>query len=89
MILLAVLTCGLAAAGFTASFRAVVQDHKPAWLLVKPLSCDLCMSFWSSLLFVATLVVAESVPLAHAPLAVFGAVGVSLLSVKAATRLSS
>jgi hypothetical protein len=89
MILVAVLACGFAAAGLTASFRAVIQDHKPEWLLVKPFSCDLCMSFWSSIVFVATLVATESVSLSLAPLAVFGSVGVSLLSVKAANRLSS
>ena len=45
MILLLALILGLAASGVTNIVRAVVPQH---WLLVKPWSCDLCMSFHSS-----------------------------------------
>lgn len=43
---------GIAASGATAIIRAVVPQ---TWLLHKPLSCDLCMSWWSSLALTATL----------------------------------
>ena len=39
-------TIGLIAAGAAQIIRAVVPQH---WLLVKPFSCDLCMSWWGSL----------------------------------------
>lgn len=89
MILLAAIVCGLAASGLTAAARAVLQDHRPEWLLEKPFSCDLCMSFWASFGFVFTLVVAGDLELGAGPLAVFGAVAVALISTKAANRLSS
>lgn len=45
-ILFAALLVGLFAAGATQIIRALVPT---LWLLVKPLSCDLCMSWWGSL----------------------------------------
>ena len=89
MILLATIVCGLAAAGLTATIRAVLHDHKPERLLEKPFSCDLCMSFWSSLGFSITLAFTGDIPLHLVPLATFGGVGVALILVKAASRLSS
>lgn len=81
---------GLAAAGLTAAIRVGVQDHiGEAWLLRKPLSCDLCMSFWGSVAAVGGFALSESVSLISAMLAVFGSVGVSLVAVKAASRLSA
>ena len=87
--LLAVLMLGLAASGLTAILRAVVQEVAPDRLLEKPLSCDLCMSFWSTIALVGLWCAEEPMPWIQAPLAICGAVGVSLLSVKAASRLSS
>lgn len=82
--------CGLAAAGFTAVVRVGIQDHgKVEWLLLKPFSCDLCMSLWGSIGAVGAYALSESVSLVSAMLAVSGSVGVSLLAVKAASRLSA
>jgi hypothetical protein len=78
---------GLASAGAVAVIRAVVQELRPLWLLYKPLSCDLCMAWWCSV--GAVPFVAESIRLFDAALVVFGGVGVSLLAVKAANRLSA
>jgi hypothetical protein len=44
---LAAILVGLFAAGTAQIVRALVPT---LWLLVKPLSCDLCMSWWGSLL---------------------------------------
>jgi hypothetical protein len=40
-----VLTCGFTAAGLTAVVRALAPL---SWQLRKPVSCDLCMSWWCS-----------------------------------------
>jgi hypothetical protein len=84
------LACGLAAAGMTATVRTLAQDYGRAeWLLIKPLSCDLCCSFWGSLSAVLLASAAESVSVPAAMLAGFGSIGVSLLGIKAAMRLSA
>lgn len=44
--LLMALFLGLAAAAAATIVRALVPT---LWLLIKPFSCDLCMSWWSSL----------------------------------------
>ena len=46
-VFLAALLVGLFAAGTAMIARALAPT---LWLLVKPLSCDLCMSWWGSLL---------------------------------------
>ncbi len=81
-----ILVIGLASAGAVAVIRAVVQELRPLWLLYKPLSCDLCMAWWTSL--GAIPFVSESIRVFDAALVVFGGVGVSLLAIKAANRLS-
>jgi hypothetical protein len=80
---------GLAASGITSIIRAVVQEARPLWLLEKPLSCDLCMSWWSSLAVVLFWSLTEPVSPVAALLAVPASVAVALLSTKAANRLSS
>lgn len=80
---------GFAAAGITATVRAVVDTANPLWLLEKPFSCDLCMSWWSSVAIVVAWAAHEGLAFVPATLAVFGAVGVALPVTKAATRLSS
>ena len=87
-VLVAAVLVGLAASGLTAVIRAVVQEARPLWLLEKPLSCDLCMSWWSSLVFVIVLLLAREISALQSVVALFGGVGISLLSVKAANRLS-
>lgn len=84
-----VLIFGLAASGLTAVVRAVVDHARPLWLLEKPLSCDLCMSWWASLALVLAWSLHESLAPIPAMLAVLGSVGVGLVVTKAATRLSS
>lgn len=68
---------GMIAAGAALIIRAVVPQP---WLLNKPLSCDLCMSFWSSVVF-GMLIGTNSIP------AVVGGVAVSVLVLKAVNRL--
>lgn len=84
----AVFVVGLAASGITAIIRAVVQEIRPTLLLVKPLSCDLCMSWWSSVVVTICLLAAREVHGLQSVVAILGGVGVSLLSVKTANRLS-
>lgn len=76
---------GIAASGATAIIRAVVPQ---TWLLHKPLSCDLCMSWWSSLALTATLATVEPMPIAQSVVVVAGAVGAALLITKTTNRLS-
>lgn len=78
-------TVGLAASGTTAIIRAIAPQ---SWLLVKPLSCDLCMSWWSSLAITGTLSLAEPVGVAQSVAVVTAGVGVALISTKTANRLS-
>lgn len=44
---------GLSAAGAAFVTRAVLAEWLPLGLLVKPFSCDLCMSWWGSVVFAA------------------------------------
>lgn len=76
---------GLGASGLTAIVRAVVPQ---TWLLHKPLSCDLCMSWWSSLALTATLATVEPMSIAQSVVTVAGGVGGALLLTKTANRLS-
>lgn len=77
-------TIGLMAAGAALITRALVPQH---WLLVKPFSCDLCMSWWGSLV---SSVVAGAVG-GHTSLAslcaALGGTAVSVVVLKAANRL--
>ena len=88
-LLAAILIAGLVAAGITATARTIAQDHKPEWLLEKPLACDLCMSFWGSAASAVWLVAIDFVGGVRAPLVLFGGVGVALLATKAASRLTT
>lgn len=89
MILVA-LTIALAASGLTAVARTLAQDHGRAeWLLEKPLSCDLCMSFWSSLVFTFAYVFRHPEARWDAPTLLFAGIGGALVFTKAANRLSS
>lgn len=83
-----VVALGLAAAGAVAVVRAVVMDRWPMWMLDKPLSCDLCMSWWASVAAVLYALIIEALALPVAPLAVMGATAVSLACVRGSNRLS-
>lgn len=83
-LLTTILAVGLIAAGLTQVVRAVVPQQ---WLLNKPLSCDLCMSWWSSLAGVVVAAVGGTVAWPAAPLVVPGSVAVSLLTLKAISRM--
>lgn len=72
------------AAGATFIMRKLVPQ---LWLMVKPWSCDLCMSWWSAWLGVVIKSVNDYVPLDQAIFAVPASVGLSVLMVKAANRL--
>lgn len=88
--MLLALLIGLSASGLTAIARTLAQDHgKAEWLLVKPLSCDLCMGFWGSFLSVVVWSVDHSLGFSEAILMVSGGVGSSLVFTKAANRLGA
>lgn len=81
---------GLSASGLTAIARTVAQDHgKAEWLLEKPLSCDLCMSFWGSFVSVALWSSHQSIGFIEAVITTFGGVGTALVVTKAANRLGA
>jgi hypothetical protein len=88
MSLALVVVLGLAAAGAVAVVRAVVMDRWPMWMLEKPLSCDLCMSWWASVAVVLFALVAGRLDLLDAPLAALGSTAVSLATVRGSNRLS-
>ena len=88
MLLATAILVGLAASGLTAVIRAVVQEVRPLWLLHKPLSCDLCMSWWSSLAITVPSTLAGELTVHQSVVTVLGGVGVSLVSVKVANRMS-
>ena len=79
---------GLAAAGAVAVVRAVVQEVRPLWLLAKPLSCDLCMSWWSSVAVALYALALDLLDAPVAPLAVLASTGVCLAVVRGSNRLS-
>jgi hypothetical protein len=94
-LLILALFLGLCAAGATHAARALAPQ---GWLLHKPLSCDLCMSWWSSWLGVVLLWVGGSFPvgggaigmirmIATALAVVLASTGLSVLLLKAAWRL--
>lgn len=90
MILAAAIVIALAASGLTAALRVIAQDHgKAEWLLEKPFSCDLCMSFWGSVIFTIAYVLRHPEQLWDAPVLVPASVGAALVFTKAANRLSS
>lgn len=85
MTLLAIaLVVGLCAAGATLVVRAVVPQ---LWLMVKPFACDLCMSWWSSL--VASVVVGgiEGRGALTAMVSALAGTAVSVVILKAVNRL--
>jgi hypothetical protein len=86
VILELVLLMGLAAAGLVAIARALAPT---LWLIHKPLSCDLCMSWWSSLIVYGMWHAKEPQPIHLALLAIPASVAVSLVVTKAAIRLSA
>lgn len=79
-----IFTLGLIAAGTTLIVRALVPQ---LWLLVKPFSCDLCMSWWSSLVSMIGLMSVQSDLDTTALPAVLGGVAVSVVLLKAVNRL--
>jgi hypothetical protein len=78
------LLVGLFAAGAT----MVTRELAPlAWLMVRPLSCDLCMSWWGSWLGVVALLIAQGAAwswrlVAEGTLEELAAIAVSLLVLK-------
>jgi hypothetical protein len=75
---------GMSAAGAAFVVRAVLADWLPRWLLLKPFSCDLCMSWWGSLAFAGVHGGADWPSLWPVP----GAVALSLLVLKTHARLA-
>lgn len=92
-----ILAVGLAAAGFTAIVRATAPM---ALLLRRPVSCDLCMSWWGALIGVGILhhdMLLAGTQWTHDGIVaaltfmglVFGAVAVALFTLKATQRLAT
>lgn len=72
---------GLSAAGAALVIRAVIPT---LWLLVKPFSCDLCLSWWGSLAIAVLRGGADWSALWPVP----GAVAMSVLALKTHARLA-
>ena len=89
-LLAAMFIVGLFAAGVTATLRVIAQDYKPELMLEKPISCDLCMSFWGSMTgFVLLVAIDSGTRGVAAPLVTLGGVAVALVATKVAVRLST
>jgi hypothetical protein len=82
----ALLITGLTAAGATFVVRAIVDELRPALLLHKPFSCDLCMNWWSSL--VAALVIDHAASFGECAHLVLGGTAIGVVVTKVANRLS-
>jgi hypothetical protein len=80
-----IVIAGIAAAGAVNVVRAVVPT---LWLLVKPFSCDLCMSWWSSLAVTIAYATVSPVTVLEAAIAVLGGTALSLILVKLVGVLS-
>lgn len=80
-----ILIAGIAAAGAVNVVRAVVPT---LWLLVKPFSCDLCMSWWSSLALASAVALASPLTVLDWGLATLGGTSLSLILVKLVGVLS-
>lgn len=81
------LLIALAASGLTAIFRVTIGDRKPEWLLHKPLSCDLCMSFWAASVVTIGWATQHPVSAVEGAIGALAGVGGALLVTKAANRL--
>jgi hypothetical protein len=80
----------MSAAGITAIARTVAQDHgKAEWLLEKPLSCDLCMSFWGSFSSVVVWAMGHEIGFTEGLVTTAAGVGGALVLTKAANRLGA
>ena len=78
------LSVGLLASGAALIVRAVVPQH---WLLVKPWSCDLCMSWWSSLVMGAAAGFVTDTPPLVAAVAAVGGTTVSVAALKVINKI--
>lgn len=77
---------GLAAATVATIVRAFVPT---LWLLIKPFSCDLCMSWWSTvLLLIVSFVTDQMEGQQHPEIVYLAATAVSMLTLKTLNRLS-
>lgn len=83
-LLATILAVGLCAAGSALIVRAVVPQ---LWLMVKPFSCDLCMSWWSSLVASAAIATIDGTGILTASVAAVGGTAVSVVALKTANRL--
>jgi len=79
-----ILAVGLCAAGSALIVRSVVPQ---LWLMVKPFSCDLCMSWWSSIVASVAVATLDGAGPLTAGVAAVGGTAVSVLLLKATNRL--
>ena len=80
-ILIQMIVLAFAAFALTVGARTIVHDWiNPAFLLMKPLSCDFCMSFWTSVF--AALVLQPGRDLGEAVITALGAAGLALFLTK-------
>jgi hypothetical protein len=82
------LLLGLVAAGSVDVIRAVLMEVRPMWLLVKPWSCSLCMSWWCSVAAVTFYGVTIGLTVPDALLATLASTAVSLGVVRGSNRLA-
>jgi hypothetical protein len=80
-----VIAWGLTSAGTASVIRAVVPA---TWLLVKPFSCDLCISFWPSFAQ-AMWAIHQGCGNVDSGRALLGATMISILAIKSAHKLTA
>lgn len=84
------LLVALSASGLTALARTLAQDYgKAEWLLEKPLSCDLCMSFWGSFFTTVVWSTEHSIGIGEGLVTTAAGIGGALVLTKAANRLGA
>jgi hypothetical protein len=81
-----IIATGAAAAGVAHVVRAIAPIP---WLMRKPLSCDLCMSWWTSLAFGVMWSIDMGSCTVDGAMQVFGGVGVSVALLKLTQRLGA
>jgi len=75
---------GLCAAGSALIVRAVVPQ---LWLMAKPFSCDLCMSWWSAVVSSVAVATLDGAGPLTAGVAAVGGTALSVVLLKATNRL--
>lgn len=89
MILLLALLFGLASAGLCLVTWKVVGETfgRPDLLLIPPLGCRLCSSWWASVIFTGYAVLIGMIPIDFMPIYLFASVAIAYVALQLKERL--